>query len=67
MINSAVNMDVQISLQDSAYNPEVELLDHIVDLLLESASSSIEQAPGIGNGQEGLACCRPWGRRVGHD
>ena len=26
-----------------------------------------EQAPGIGNGQEGLVCCRPWGRRVGHD
>jgi len=36
-------MDVQISLQDPAYNPEVELLDHIVDLLLESASSSNER------------------------
>ena len=22
-----------------------------------------EQAPGVGDGQGGLACCRPWGRR----
>ena len=26
-----------------------------------------EQAPGAGDGQGGLACCGPWGRRVGHD
>ena len=26
-----------------------------------------EQAPGVGDGQAGLACCSPWGRRVGHD
>ena len=26
-----------------------------------------EQAPGVGNGQESLACCSPWDRRVGHD
>ena len=26
-----------------------------------------EQAPGIGDGQGGLACCSPWGRRVRHD
>ena len=26
-----------------------------------------EQAPGDGEGQERLACCSPWGRRVGHD
>ena len=26
-----------------------------------------EQAPGIGDGQGSLACCSPWGRRVGHD
>ena len=25
-----------------------------------------EQAPGVGDGQGGLACCHPWGRRVGH-
>ena len=23
--------------------------------------------PGVGDGQGGLACCGPWGRRVGHD
>ena len=21
-----------------------------------------EQTPGVGNGQEGLVCCDPWGR-----
>ena len=26
-----------------------------------------EQALGVGNGQGSLACCSPWGRRVGHD
>ena len=26
-----------------------------------------EQAPGVGNGQGGLACCSSWGRRVGCD
>ena len=26
-----------------------------------------EWAPGVGDGQGGLACCSPWGRRVGHD
>ena len=26
-----------------------------------------EQAPGVGDGQGGLACCSPWGCRVGHD
>ena len=26
-----------------------------------------EQAPGVGDGQEGLACCSPWGHRVRHD
>ena len=23
----------------------------------------IEQAPGVGDGQESLACCGPWGRK----
>ena len=23
-----------------------------------------EQAPGVGDGQGGLACCSPWGRKV---
>ena len=26
-----------------------------------------EQAPGVGDGQGSLACCSPWGLRVGHD
>ena len=26
-----------------------------------------EQIPGNGEGQGSLACCSPWGRRVGHD
>ena len=26
-----------------------------------------EQAPGAGDGQGSLACCTPWGHRVGHD
>ena len=26
-----------------------------------------EQAPGAGDGQGSLACCSPWGCRVGHD
>ena len=26
-----------------------------------------EQAPGVGDGQGSLACCSPWGCRVGHD
>ena len=26
-----------------------------------------EQAPGVDDGQGSLACCSPWGCRVGHD
>ena len=26
-----------------------------------------EQALEVGDGQGGLGCCSPWGRRVGHD
>ena len=26
-----------------------------------------EQTPGVGDGQRGLACCSPWGHRVGHN
>ena len=25
-----------------------------------------EQAPGVGDGQEGLACSRPWGHKESH-
>ena len=26
-----------------------------------------EYTLGVGDRQEGLVCCSPWGRRVGHD
>ena len=26
-----------------------------------------EETLGLGDGQEGLACCSPWGCRVGHE
>ena len=26
-----------------------------------------EQTLGVGDGQGGLACCSPWGYRVGHN
>ena len=26
-----------------------------------------EQAPGVGDGQGGLACCSPWGRKTVRD
>ena len=30
--------------------------------------SNFEQAPGVGDRQVGLVCCRPWGRKkVGHN
>ena len=27
----------------------------------------LEQTPGDSRGHRSLACCSPWGRRVGHD
>ena len=33
-------------------------LDGIIDSM-----DVFEQAPGVGNGQGGLACCSPWGRK----
>ena len=29
--------------------------------------NEFEQAPGVGDGLESLACCSPWGDRVRHD
>ena len=26
-----------------------------------------ERTPGVGDAQGGLACCSPWGCKVGHD
>ena len=35
-------------------------LDGIIDSMDMSLS---KQAPGVGDGQGGLACCSPWGRK----
>ena len=32
-----------------------------LDGITDSMDVSFEQAPGVGNGQGGLACCSPWG------
>ena len=34
---------------------------------LDAITDLMDIAPGDGEGQGSLACCRPWGRRVGHD
>ena len=42
-------------------------ITHLIDRRLNKLQELVEQAPGVGDGQGGLACCSPWGRRVGHD
>ena len=37
-----------------------------LDGITDSMNMS-EQALGVGNGQGSLACCSPWGLRVGHN
>ena len=34
--------------------------------IMDSMDNEFKQAPGVGDGQESLACCSSWGRRVGH-
>ena len=34
-----------------------------LDGITDSTDMSFEQAPGVGYGQESLACCSPWGRQ----
>ena len=41
--------------------------DEVVGWHHQFNGHEFEQAPGIGDGQGSLACCSPWGRRVGHD
>ena len=45
------------------------ILNHQLDGITDSMDMSLkfEQAPGVGDGQGSLACCSPWGHRVGHD
>ena len=34
-----------------------------LDGITDSTDMSFEQAPGVGYGQESLACCSPWGSK----
>ena len=38
-----------------------------LDSIMDSMDNEFKQAPGVGDGQESLACCSSWGRRVGHN
>ena len=38
-----------------------------LDGITDSIDIEFEQAPGVDDGQGSLACCSPWGHRVGHD
>ena len=37
--------------------------DEMAGWLHQLGGHEFEQAPGVGDGQGGLACCRLWGRR----
>ena len=42
--------------------------DEMVGWHHQLSGHGFEQAPGVGDGQGGLACCSPWGsQRVGHN
>ena len=41
--------------------------DKIVGWHHQLNGHEFEQAPGVDDGQGSLACCSPWGSRVGHD
>ena len=34
-----------------------------LDGITDSMDTEFEQAPGVGDGQGGLACCSPWGHK----
>ena len=40
--------------------------DEMVGWLHRLSGHESEQAPGVGDGQGGLACCGPWVHRAGH-
>ena len=42
-------------------------LDEMIGWHHRLNACEFEQALGNGEGQGRLACCRPWGNRVGHD
>ena len=37
-----------------------------LDIIIDSMDMSLSKL-GVGDGQGGLACCSPWGHRVGHN
>ena len=41
--------------------------DEMVGWYHQLNGHEFEQAPGVGDGQGRLACCSPWGHRVGHE
>ena len=41
--------------------------DEVVGWHHQLDGHEFERAPGVGDGQGSLACCSPWGRRVGHN
>ena len=41
--------------------------DEMVECHHRLDGHEFEQALGVVDGQGSLACCSPWGRRVGHD
>ena len=41
--------------------------DEVIGWYHRLSGHEFERALGVGNGQGGLVCCSPWGRRVGHD
>ena len=38
-----------------------------LDAITDSMDMRLSKILGYGEGQVGLACCSPWGHRVGHD
>ena len=40
--------------------------DEMVELHHQLNGHEFQQAPGVGDGQEGLACCSPWGAKETH-
>ena len=77
VVNStAMNIGVHISFQINVYFFGYISWKEIAvsygsavhgDGWMASLTHEFEQASGAGDGQEILACCSPWGRRVGHD
>ena len=41
--------------------------DEMVRLHYQLSGHEFEQTPGDGEGQGSLACCSPWGRKLGHN